>query len=179
MPDSVQTEKFLSKFRDLKTAVFIDSANLFYAQKRVNWKISWKKLYGFLNDNFKLDSVNFYLGMPQNKIKSAQNKRLISKLTRIGYRTQTKPLKKIYIYKDKFVYKCNFDVEISLDVAEKIDKLDLVIISSGDSDFLAIKNYCLKRSKKFLVLCFERNVAWELRLVHHLFFEKIRKLVEK
>ena len=66
-----------------------------------------------------------------------------------------------------------------MDVAEKIDNIDTVIISSGDSDFIAIKNYCRKMGKDFLVICFEKNMAWELKYVHRIYFEKIKDQLSK
>ncbi|MCG2685769.1 hypothetical protein L6258_00170 [Candidatus Parcubacteria bacterium] len=42
-----------------------------------------------------------------------------------------------------------------------------------------IKNFALEHNKTFMALCFERLVAWEIRRVHHIFFEDIREFVEK
>ena len=175
-----KTEKLLQDLKGQKTAVFIDSANLFYAQKRAGWKISWLKFYKLLSKHTKISTINYYIGTPQEKDKALENKKMTSKLSRIGYTVVTKPLKKIFVARNKFVYKCNFDVEIALDVAEKIDKIDTVIISSGDSDFIAIKNYCIKRDKSFLVICFEKNMAWELKYVHRIYFENLKdELIKK
>ncbi|HCR36010.1 hypothetical protein A2130_04170 [Candidatus Woesebacteria bacterium GWC2_33_12] len=174
-----ETEKILSSLKSQTTGIFIDSANLFYAQRRAGWKISWLKFYKFLSEYTKLKSVNYYVGTPQEKGKALENKKLTSKLSKIGYTVITKPLKKIFVARNKFVYKCNFDVEIALDVAEKIDNIDTVIISSGDSDFIAIKNYCRKMGKDFLVICFEKNMAWELKYVHRIYFEKIKDQLSK
>ena len=37
----------------------------------------------------------------------------------------------------------NFDVEIALDVARNIRKLDIIMIGSGDSDFIAVREFAL------------------------------------
>lgn len=80
--------------------------------------------------------------------------------------------------KTKFEYKCNFDVEIAFDVARQIDQLDLVIIGSGDSDFLEVKSYVLEHGKSFVVLCFEKGIAWEMRKGYHIFLEDLREFIE-
>ena len=77
------------------------------------------------------------------------------------------------------MYKCNFDVEIALDVARCIVDLDAVVIGSGDSDFLEIKKFCLENNKQFLALCFRNGVAWEIRRCHHIFLDDIKELIEQ
>jgi uncharacterized LabA/DUF88 family protein len=44
----------------------------------------------------------------------------------------------------KFMKKADVDVEITLDVVRNIDDLDVVIVMSGDRDFLELKNIELK-----------------------------------
>ena len=174
-----QTVKILSRLNKLRVGVFIDDANLFYAQKRLGWKISWLK-YKKLIDKYSASSnFYYYIGTPPTDKNQRVTGKIIQKLIKIGYKVKTKPLKKIFVAREKFIYKCNFDVEMALDVAEKIDKLDLVIISSWDSDFLEIKSFCLKNKKGFMIICFEKNIAWELKLVHHLYFEQIKSLIQK
>ena len=71
------------------------------------------------------------------------------------------------------------DVEIVLDVVRMIDNLDVVIIMSGDSDFLALKNYVVKeKEKNILFMGYKENMAWELRLCWHLYINRIRNEVE-
>ncbi|PIU71880.1 hypothetical protein COS80_00810 [Candidatus Woesebacteria bacterium CG06_land_8_20_14_3_00_39_27] len=171
--------KILLRLNKLRVGVFIDDANLFYTQKRLGWKISWLRYKKLIDQYSKSSDFYYYIGNPPTEKNRKETKKIVQKLIKIGYKVKTKPLKKIFVSREKFIYKCNFDVEMALDVSEKIDRLDMVIISSGDGDFLAIKNLCLKKGKKFMVICFEKNIAWELKLVHHLYFENIRTLVQK
>jgi len=55
--------------------------------------------------------------------------------------------------------------------------LDLLIIVSGDSDFIEAKNFCLEKRKSFLMMCFEKRVAWEIKRIHHIFFEDIKNFI--
>ena len=71
--------------------------------------------------------------------------------------------------------KADVDVEITLDVVRNIDNLDVIIIMSGDSDFLELKNYVIKdKGKNILFMGYEENMAWELRQCWHLYINKIR-----
>ena len=174
-------KNILTVDKNTKVAVFVDDANMFYIQKDVGWKIDWSKFEKFLAIYFENIQYRYYLGMPLEKDKKEKNIKIKKDLEKIGFLVKTKPLKKIYINNERneFKYKCNFDVEMALDVASMVDKLDLVIIVSGDSDFLAVKDYCVERKKKFIMMCFEKRVPWEIRKIHHIFFEEIKEKIQK
>lgn len=163
-----------------RVGVFIDEANVFYAQKELGWKIDWKKFADLMRTEFNLKMLRYYLGMPLAGQQKINNLKVKTFLESFGYTVITKPLKKIYIdnIKSEFKYKCNFDVEISLDVVSFIKNLDVVILVSNDSDFLALRDFSLINKKKFLFICFERRIAWEIRRSKFLFMEKLKKLIE-
>ena len=53
---------------------------------------------------------------------------------------KTKTLKYIEIAKGKYEKKGDMDMEIALDVVRSIDDLDAVILVTGDSDFVALRD---------------------------------------
>jgi len=173
--------EILEKFKNKKAGIFIDDANLFYMQKRIGWEIDWQKTKQFFENHLPNSVWFYYLGMPQIGKGRFENEKLKEDLEKNRFFVKTKPLKKIYLDDKKitFKHKCNFDVEIAFDIARNINSIDLVIIMSGDSDFLEAKNFCLQKGKNFLVVCFEERVAWEIRRVYHLFFEGIKDFVRK
>ena len=60
-----------------------------------------------------------------------------------------------------------------------VDNLDVVIILSGDSDLLELKNYVIKDKKKNIIFwAFEKNMAWELKYCWHLYLDDYRKEIE-
>ena len=78
----------------------------------------------------------------------------------------------------KFIKKGDMDVEIVLDVVRTIDKLDVIIIMSGDSDFYELKNYVVKeKGKNILFIGYEENMAWELRQCWHIYLNRIKEEV--
>lgn len=173
--------KLLEKTKGSRVGLFIDNSNWFYPQKELGWKISFSKLKNFLEDHYKLKVLNLYVGTPLDNLDHKKFKGFENKLKSLGFDVKTKPLKKIWLDRDhkKFVHKCNFDVEISLDVARTIKDLDLIIMGSGDSDFLAVKDFALENKKNFIVLCFEKGVSWEMRKGYHIFLEDIKELIEQ
>jgi len=95
------------------------------------------------------------------------------------FRVVTKPLEKIYLdnHKKEFIYKCNFDVEITRDVIRTLNAIDLVLLASSDSDFIGLRNDVISQGKGFIFVCFEHSVAWEIRRLYHLFFEDIQEKI--
>lgn len=70
-----------------------------------------------------------------------------------------------------------FDAEIGFDVAMNLKKVDLVVLISGDSDFVCLSNKVVDEGKNFLIICFEYKAPWEVRKIHHLFLEELKESI--
>ena len=71
--------------------------------------------------------------------------------------------------------KADVDMEIALDVVRTINKLDVIIVMSGDSDFLELKNYVVYGERKNIIfVSYEENMAWELRKCWHFYLNGIK-----
>lgn len=165
----------LEKFRDKSAGIFVDEANLFYSQKTLGWHVYWQKLLEFFNQFYNIKIARYYMGMPLKRESFKRNVLIKNRLEKEGFEVITKPLKKIYLDSQKkdFIYKCNFDVEITRDVVRNLDKIELVLLASSDSDFIGLKDDVISNKKGFIFVCFEHNVCWEIRRSYHLFFEDI------
>jgi len=172
--------KVLERFKGKSVGIFVDEANLFYSQKSLGWHIDWQKVLGFFREFYNIKIAQYYLGMPFEKRIYERNVLIKNRLEKNGFKVITKPLKKIYLdsQKNNFIYKCNFDVEITRDVIRSLDKIDLVLLVSSDSDFVGLRNDVISCQKGFIFVCFEQNVAWEIRRSYHLFFEDIKERVQ-
>jgi len=144
-----------------KTKVYIDGANMFYAQKRFGWTIDWKKVKNYIENQKEVLEWKYYVG-----VKDGDEKMLkyLKYLNVIGFNTITKPLKKIKITDDDFIYKANFDVEITADTLLEKSKLAEVIIFSGDSDFCYLAKRLKDSGVKIIVFSSKKTVSWELKL---------------
>ena len=40
-------------------------------------------------------------------------------------------------------------------------------------------NFDVEKKKRFLILCFEKGVAWEMRKLHHIFLEDLRNIIKR
>ena len=174
-----RTNQLLKKIHNKKVGLFIENANWFYPQRELGWKISFNKLNHFLKEHCQLVALKLYAGTPLDKDELKKFYKFCKIVKKAGFTIETKPLKKIITDRKtkRYEYKCNFDVEIAFDIARHINKIDTVIIGSGDSDFVEARNYVLENKKGFIILCFEKGVAWEMRKGHHIFLENIKKEV--
>jgi len=172
--------EILEKFKGKSVGIFVDEANLFYSQKSLGWHINWKNVLDFFNQYFNIKIAQYYMGTPLKKKAYEGNILIKNRLEKDGFKVITKPLKKIYLdgHKRDFIYKCNFDVEITRDVIRNLNEIDLVLLASSDSDFIGLRNDVVSRRKGFIFVCFEHNVAWEIRRSYHIFFENIQEKIQ-
>lgn len=101
-------------------------------------------------------------------IKFRQSIFRIDKARKCGFKVRTKPIKEIQNYDEegKFlgtILKCNFDIEISMDLLQKIEKYDTVFLWSGDSDFHILLRYLKSKKKKIVTICARDFVSSELK----------------
>ena len=167
--------KFLS---GKKAGVFVDDSNLYHAAQKNGWRVDILELKKLLSEQCDLQFINYYIAVPDKSDASyVGTENFLSKIND-DIDIKTKPLKYTPVG-GKFVKKADFDVEISLDVVRIVGSLDIVVIMSGDSDFLALKNYVVgDKGKKILFISYESNMAWELRRCWHIYLDWIKDEIE-
>lgn len=110
------------------------------ALKKYGWRVDLGKLKALFEARSNLKLINYHVGIPAESDESFKGtEKYLQKLQEI-VTVKTKPLKYIRT-SGKIVKKADVDVEIVLDVVRSIDRLDVVIVMSGDSDYLELKNY--------------------------------------
>lgn len=67
--------------------------------------------------------------------------------------------------------KCNFDVEIGMDMTDDQDKVSAVLLCSGDSDLSAPLERLKLKGKRIFVAGVRGQVAWELHKVRDKYFD--------
>lgn len=157
--------------------VFIDGANLFYAQKKVGWKIDFKKLKILLEKEGRIFLFNYYVALPEKWDNSYLTTENYLKKIKTAVEIKTKPLKYIRTG-NTLIKKGDVDLEIALDVVRNLSKLNLVVIVSGDSDYIELRKYVLERKKEIIFLAFKENMAWEIKKGKYLFLNNLRQAIE-
>lgn len=162
-----------------RAVVFIDGANVFYTQKHLGWSVDWKKVKGLLAENYELTEIRYYTGIKNHDEKM---KRFLNWLRKIKFKTITKPLKIIKDQADKTIYKSNCDVEMAVDIILSVNDFDVLVLFSGDSDFVyLIKVLQGQFQKKAVVYSSRKTVSWELKLAanKYFFLEDIKRQIKK
>ncbi|MEK7067459.1 MAG: NYN domain-containing protein [Patescibacteria group bacterium] len=166
-----------------KVKIYIDGANIFYAQKEMGWSLDWLKIKEYLAKHYAITEIRYYQGIKEDDANIA---RYLKYLDHLGVTVITKPLKVIKIsdrhpmkqlHNYTEIYKCNFDVEITADMIFDRTNIDEYILFSGDSDF----DYVVKRlrdvGKRFTVYSSKKVLSWELKLAvnRYEFLEKYQE----
>ena len=172
-----KAEKLFEMIKDKKVGVFYDDSNLYHSYQKYGWRVDFGKFRKLLEGRCELKFINYYIAIPERSdAVFAGTQRFLEKL-KPYVNLKTKKLKYTPVA-GKLVKKGDVDVEITLDTVRSIDNIDAVMILSGDSDFLELKNYVIHDKKKnILFVGYEENMAWELRQCWHLYLNRIKEEV--
>lgn len=158
----------------MKIGIYIDGANLFYQGKYSGWKVDYGKFYQWVAKENEIVVAKYFIGEPSWEPAMSIGRAFNSYLRRIGFTIVTKPLKKLRSRVGSVKNKCNFDVEMHDEIIHDLDKLDIVYLMSGDSDFVRTKERVLSKGKKIRFIAYKVGCAWELRMSWHLFLDDIK-----
>jgi len=87
--------------------------------------------------------------------------RFVQPVLNNGYKIVTKPWKR---FADGSM-KANFDIELAVDILTMSDRLDIVILMSGDGDFRRVCELVESKGVRVEVVAFAASTAMELRSV--------------
>ncbi len=163
-----------------KIKIYIDGANMFYTQKKLGWILDWKKVKNLMEKEKEALDWRYYVGVKKD---DEGMRKYLKYLNAIGFNTFTKPLKKIKISdgQTKYIYKANFDVEITTDILLDKSKMDEIIIFSGDSDFQYLVGKLKDTGLKVIVYSSRKTISWELKLEDSevIYFEDIKERIRR
>lgn len=160
-------EDFWPEENKKKINIEIDIAKLAVV---CNWANPSKKFfyYGHFPERPELDIAHKYNILHRSSIFR------INKAKKSGFLVQTKEIKMISNYSEDGTYigkqpKCNFDVEVTMDMITKIERYDTIMLFSGDSDFGYLLKYLKSKDKKVVVVCTRNRMSKELEEVADIF----------
>ena len=148
-----------------RIGVFVDVPNVIYAAERQKAKLDYKKLLEFLVHGRELVRASAYAPISDDTQMRLESQRFVEPFVDIGYSVITKPHKR---YADGSM-KANFDVELAIDVLTMSDRLDIVILVSGDGDFRRLVEIVASKGVRVEVVAFSQSTAAELRAVADLY----------
>ena len=170
----------ISKFVKGKTAVFIDSSNIYFSERTLGWRIDFKKLLNYFKNNVDLHRIAFYGNLnPDN----ARERKFHDFLELIGYIVKHKKIKFIQDDADHEHgghHKGNLDVDLTIDAVHFKNEYDTFLLLSGDGDFESLLKYLKIYKKRCIVFSTKGHVSIELiRQAKFVDFKKLKSEIKR
>jgi uncharacterized LabA/DUF88 family protein len=149
-----------------RLALFIDGSNLYSAARALGFDIDYKKLLNVFAAKGRLMRAFYYTALTDEQ-EYSPIRPLVDWLDYNGYTMVTKPAKEYTDATGRRKIKGNMDIELAIDMLEMADRLEHIVLFSGDGDFRRLVEAVQRRSVRVSVVSTIRSnppmVADELR----------------
>lgn len=143
-------------FKKESVAVFVDSQNLYYsARMGYAAKVNYEKLLRLITGNRKMVKAYAYIVQPPD----GDVKPFATSLERIGYIVKTKDVRT----RSDGSAKANWDMGIALDILGILDRVDTIVLASGDGDFMPLVDFIKGKNRRVEIFAFPENTAYDLK----------------
>lgn len=153
-----------TKPKEQRVEVLIDVQNLYHSAKnlftaRVNFKEVLKKA---------IDGRRFIRAFAYVvRTKTGEEKHFFEALTNLGIETRVRDLQEFYGGQKK----ADWDVGIVIDAVRTAQNVDVIVLGSGDGDFIPLVEYLKAQGKRVEVIAFGRTTSSKLKEVADEFFD--------
>jgi uncharacterized LabA/DUF88 family protein len=167
-----------------RVAIFVDGANMFYAQKANGWHIDFRKVRDYFSVNREIYGAFYFTATPPvddlqavRKYRSFRGFLISNDWTVID--------KEVKVIVDKATgqrkLKGNLDIEVVFRMLTSAEGWDIGYLLGGDSDYLPILEHLANLGKKIIVVARRETTAVELINVAHQFIDlnAIRGRIER
>ncbi len=143
-----------------RTGVFVDVPNVVYAAEKLGVRIDFGRLLELVTRGRELVRAAAYAPISDNPAEPVEQQHYVAPFIGRGFRIITKPLKR---FSDGSV-KANFDVELAIDILTMSERLDVVVLVSGDGDFRRIVELVESRGVRVEVVSFGSATSRDLAM---------------
>lgn len=157
-----------------RVGVFVDSANVELAIDRLRTRVDWKKVLDLIAEGRQIVRAIAYSPVHDDPNVSIETQRFAEPFLGKGYKVVTKPLKR---FADGTI-KANVDIEMACDIIEMLDRLDVVVLVSGDGDFQRLVEVIQAKGVRVEVLAVGSSTAGGLRNAADSFID-LQSIVQK
>ncbi len=145
-----------SKYKNQRVAILIDVQNLYHSaralyQKRVNFKELSDTAVG---DRQLIRSFAYVV-----RTKTGEEKPFFEALTKLGIEIRVKDLQEYY----GGMKKADWDVGIAVDAIKTAEIVDVIVIASGDGDYIPLVEYLKNQGRRVEVMAFGRSTSAKLK----------------
>jgi uncharacterized LabA/DUF88 family protein len=157
-----------------RIGLFIDGSNLYAAARALAFDIDYKRLLDYFSGKGRLIRAFYYTALMEEQ-EYSPIRPLVDWLDYNGYTMVTKPTKEFTDSMGRRKIKGNMDIELAIDVMEMAERLDHIVIFSGDGDFRRLVEAVQRKGVRVSVVSTVRSqppmVADELRRQADYFME--------
>jgi len=144
----------LPKYPDQRVGVFVDVSNMYWAVRRLRASLNFKKLREAGVGERKLIRAVAYAV----ESGSSEEKKFFDALTKSGFEVKLKELQVFSGGKKK----ADWDVGITMDIVRMAPLLDVVVIVSGDGDYVPLIEYLQNTGHLVEVMAFQEGASAKL-----------------
>jgi len=149
-----------------KTVVFIDGANLYATARGLDFDIDYKKLLAMFRKGCNLVRAYYYTVLIEDQ-EYSPIRPLVDWLDYNGYTLVTKPAKDFTDSTGRRRIRNSIDVDLAVDMLEIADKVDHIVLFSGDGGYRRLIEAVQRRGARVTVISTVANntttIADELR----------------
>ncbi|MFC0810397.1 NYN domain-containing protein [Ensifer sp. P24N7] len=134
-----------------KIAIFIDGANLFATSKSLGFDIDYRKLLSAFQKRAYLLRAYYYTALIED-LEFSSIRPLIDWLNYNGYTVVTKSAREFTDSHGRHRLKGKMDIELASDAIEQADRVDHIVLFSGDGDFASLVEVLQRKGRKVSVV---------------------------
>ncbi len=147
---------YSTKYSNQRVAVFVDVQNLYHSaraiyQKRVNFKDLLETAVG---DRQLIRAFAYVVST-----KTGEEKPFFEALTKLGIEIRSKELQEYY----GGMKKADWDVGIAIDAIKTADIVDVIVLASGDGDYIPLVEYLKNHGRRVEVMAFGKSTSSKLK----------------
>jgi uncharacterized LabA/DUF88 family protein len=134
-----------------RTALFIDGVNLYSTAKALGFDIDYKRLLKEFQSHGTLVRAFYYTTVTDDQ-EFSSIRPLLDWLDYNGFTVVTKPTKEFIDANGHRKVKGNMDIELTIDAMELADRVDQIVLFSGDGDFRSLVEALQRRGVRVTVV---------------------------
>jgi len=150
-----------------RVGIFVDVPNLIYASERRGINLDFGRMLDYFTRGRQLVRASAYAPISDDPQAKLESQRFVHHFVGHPYRVITKPLKR---FADGSM-KANFDIELAIDILTMSDRLDVVVLMSGDGDFRRLVEILSSRGVRVEIVAFSESASMELKTVADLYVD--------
>lgn len=145
-----------TQYKNQRVAVLIDVQNLYHSaralfQKRVNFK---ELLDAALGERRLIRAFAYVV-----RTKTGEEKPFFEALNKLGIEMRVKDLQEYY----GGMKKADWDVGIAVDAIKTLGIVDVIVLASGDGDYVPLVEYLKNQGRRVEVMAFGRSASSKLK----------------